>query len=698
MAINWNSDVSYRFEDASKTIQRAAQPVLEFFSAGFEITWFETRDTRLWAAFLKPLPSVRERYALDKEFYLIGHDYEQDLQKKTFQVEPHSAEAYRLNPQVRFLASSAPGLREACASWSMNTPMMFVPVETQVLRHVTGPQKRQELLHELLRGSLWQVDRFDESEPVHSPGEFYGRESLVQQVLHKCVNGSPLAVFGLRKIGKTSLLRRVQQRIEGNTERLSLSAFVQCNRVDIKSGRSKDVLRQLIEQWLRSARMLLERTECTANVDAVAALKKVLNNPRKSSDPAAIFSAFRKDFDALHSVLGQVRHKTRVEQLSVVAFFDEVDHIYPHLEGSNYWRQEFFDLWDGLQTTLRDHDSFAFVLCGVNPAGIEQGSLLGRPNPLFSVSRIYVKPMPREEASELMRGLGRPMGLQFDDEAVQRAHELVSGHPALLRQLGSLVHRQLADRTDNILVNRPMIEQVYARHKRSFLQHVEWILTHLKTVAPDEHRLLLDLCRTGSLSYFTEWAQSEFRDAFAQHLADYGLIDFHADRPRVQMSVIVDAIATPKSGTFESQLLDLQELCGVIERLIRSRLASDLARERSLDDAVEIIVGCVPAAAHSRPRNREQLRQLGLASGLRAVVDSLNWEDYILLVESNYESLALNPAGSDKQQVISRMRDGVKRIHLVRHNNQTELRSEIERLGFPGFAASITWIRELFSS
>jgi hypothetical protein len=52
--IDFRGDALASFNKASTVTKDDARPVLDFLSAGFDITWFQERSPRLWLAVLKP--------------------------------------------------------------------------------------------------------------------------------------------------------------------------------------------------------------------------------------------------------------------------------------------------------------------------------------------------------------------------------------------------------------------------------------------------------------------------------------------------------------------------------------------------------------------------------------------------------------------------------------------------------------------
>ncbi len=73
---------------------------------------------------------------------------------------------------------------------------------------------------------LTQLDPYTESKPIHDPTWFYGRDKIMQRLPAILLQGQHIGILGLRKVGKTSLIKQIQQRfIETPTVYIDCQAF-----------------------------------------------------------------------------------------------------------------------------------------------------------------------------------------------------------------------------------------------------------------------------------------------------------------------------------------------------------------------------------------------------------------------------------------------------------------------------------------
>jgi len=244
-------------------------------------------------------------------------------------------------------------------------------------------------------------------------------------------------VFGLRKIGKTSLLGRVQDLLDSDTSSgVNVTAFLRCNAARLRGGRWFAVVSDLIAQWTKRINDIAVNQGSKTQVRELR-LPAVLATGRPAPTDSAVGEAFEKDVAKL---MKAGRSLADARSIRFIAIFDEADRLYPSAPDAGWWKGDYFSLWDTLQSLragLDDPAELVYFLGGVNPSGVEAGSLVQRPNPLFELSKIFLSPLPRDESDSLLTGLGARVGLTFDDSALALAHDITGGHPWLLRKLGA---------------------------------------------------------------------------------------------------------------------------------------------------------------------------------------------------------------------------------------------------------------------
>jgi hypothetical protein len=134
-----------------------------------------------------------------------------------------------------------------------------------------------------------------------------------------------------------------------------------------------------------------------------------------------------------------------------------------------------------------------------------------------------------------------------------------------------------------------------------------------------------------------------------------------------------------------------------IEDLIRVRISNDATAGRLPEEAVAFVVEAIPKEAKNRPKSREQLRALGVSAGMRALVEALNWGDYLLILGSPDSGIVWSGPPmeiTERQALLSEM---IAVVHLARHNNDSELQKYFESPGYNSITSKSARCREMLS-
>jgi len=693
MTINFHYEAGPAFESARPITKESASPVLEMLSSCFQINWFRETAPNLWLAVIKPSSAIAEHFGLAHEYFVIGNGYPQDFHQRTLKQDPPETVVDRLDPTIRFVASNAVRAEAFCAAWAQKNKSTVIVLHT--LNSSDIPAADQ--LYKMLSASLWRRDFFAEAEPVRDPSEFFGREVVVNELYTKILLGAPVAIFGLRKIGKSSLLGRLEDLIEQDDSAISVTVSLIGNSTRLKSGRWWHAAQDAISGWQTKLQRLATQLGSKVHPKAERLGSAIA---KKESDTRTLAIAFERDIGSLLKAAKSLKSETGRDAVRLVLFLDECDHFYPHLVDSGHWRTDFFSFWNALQgikRSLESPDELVYVLGGVNPSGVEQGSLLGQANPLYETQRVYLGPMTKPEADSLLIGLGGRMGLDFETSALDCSYDLVGGHPLLIRRLGSAVHENALNRSDRKNVTTRDVDKAFKKKKRDLFNQVAWFLEHLARVAPDEERLLRDIAQGGSQAYAELWVDDDFRETYAYHLERYGLLRFDSDLPVISLALIKDALQRPVATEFVEQKGQLKDIIEVIEQAVRIRLRMDLERDVLPDEAVARVVSSIPSDAKNRAMARQELLDLGSVAGVGAVLESLNWGDYEILLDKCYGDIEWSGAEITKADRLANIKAAFKDAHIVRHNNDHQLKEMLDQQGFQPVYERFTLVREMLA-
>lgn len=441
--------------------------------------------------FLKPRESAKRLYGLDREVLLWcsthPHFQARDIDKLSAVVRDNGA---RLSRQFAILVTTYDrGSRSLLEAESGRD---------QSLVHVTLDELRTHGLEVLLSRHLYSRDLFDVSGATLRATDFFGRRDLIDRISSEIEVGvSQVGIFGLRKVGKTSLLNRIADKLQN-------SGRVMVARLDL--------------QWTTA---INDRPEYTlwamgesifASHRAIRALKGLRLFGRHEifsdiKDPDSIWELFAHD----------LRLIARSERRRICVLVDEIERMYEEPEVRGFVR--FWRLLRGLDQ--ENPGTFRFIVGGTSPQCSEAGQVSGLDNPLFNYLKVeYLGPLSEEDSAKLLNTLGGTMGLHFDESAVQWAMRQCGGHPALLRALGSVVHRKELSRTSPIELGDVRVAGSEPTLRQRVAPVLDQMLASLRDEYPDEYEILMALAR-GGVHEFREYA-SEFPSE-VRRLRKYGL-------------------------------------------------------------------------------------------------------------------------------------------------------------------------------
>jgi hypothetical protein len=229
------------------------------------------------------------------------------------------------------------------------------------------------------------------------------------------------------------------------------------------------------------------------------------------------------DMLAFKRALQTLLRKAGPDEFHLVIALDEIEYLCPpdrmHLDTAQ--TQEIPQFFGVLRSLVQETDNFTFLIAGLASASIEDGTLFGRHNPLFSWAKpYYVPPFLPAEATQLLRELGRRMGIRWQINAEDEVYAQTGGHPYLLRDLASAVTRRLPLNARERHVTRGAVHRHLVDWRRSVAGNLSEILAHIQRYYPAE-RLLLDYLLEDQEA-FAELAEAEPQQL--HHLLKLGLV------------------------------------------------------------------------------------------------------------------------------------------------------------------------------
>jgi len=443
---------------------------------------------------LKPTNIYFDMFNLDKEIIVVFSDYE-TVQARTFDVFEHIARrqsSLRVDKICNILISADVSVEESLADLVKNEPEteIIIPFSYNELEKVTDPF----FFRNRFRKYFYTRDLFAFEAPLKKDIYFFGRNDLIQELINRLKSGENSGLFGLRKTGKTSLINGIERNLLKDNIK---TAIVDCQDTSFNQRRwfealyyicvkVKDVLKTEIE--FPTEEMFTEKNSSYLTEEFFKACSIELNGP-------------------------------------IFLIFDEIENISINTAPAPHWSEgiDFALFWQSLRSIFqRNTNLFSYLIVGTNPTCIELPKIQNIDNPIFNhFTPLYIPGFSVKESREMIRKLGRRMGLQFDEVVYSKITEDFGGHPFLMRHVCSLISKDIKELERPVKVGR----QAYSRAKKSFIlnhsNYLEMIISVLKDYYSDEFEMLSFLAND-DLETFNEFA--ELHPSYTMHLLGYGLL------------------------------------------------------------------------------------------------------------------------------------------------------------------------------
>lgn len=571
--------------------------------------------------YVQPTYRLGETLLTSRELLLVVTDFVNVQARHITMVERELGRASgRLEPGMAIVVHQDPDGNSKLRDWGRERGLTVLPV-------CGSPAvPRGDALEQALCEGIYSHDPFDLTGPVRSVHQFFGRPD-VPDVARRLRTGHIQALFGIRKIGKTSVLNRIQ------AESMSVHAMA-CVMADLSddslSGLDAGALLSSIADATERA---LESEESYARVVPVATVT------------SAAESASR------------LIQLTDSANRPILLTLDEIDYIAPSSPLAPHWRGEFNIFFRALrqvyQECARRSRPFSVMLCGVSSHWFAVEEIDGVENAALAfVPETYLPPLERRQSVHMIQAVGRSAGLIFDDESANALAATASDIPFWVRRAGSYVNSCFE------LENRPFsleeeavstlcaefVEVEGAQLAFSSLRHLFRIYPQLGVTAVDvmngrrvervPQPLLSALGRYGIIGNGVEpsgpMMEAGLRQWETEHYKDTPELPLQFKEEPVRSAVEAGSISAAGEEEWASLLSEVSVRRNVCERDLRDLVLTiirvELANRDDGRTPADVLIGAVQ---HER---REHVR----SSSARAVARSLLWSELINVIKRNW--------------------------------------------------------------
>lgn len=356
-----------------------------------------------------------------------------------------------------------------------------------------------------ITGTLYSTDLYAQKTPV-TQDQFFGRAQTLKEIRANIKNGQISGVFGLRKSGKTSILKQLDITAPDD----QCYVYYDLEKCDSpKYGRP-------IPNLLISLADLV-RDHLKKKGAWVAGVASFIDKSRAASEYATV--------DNFQRMMNETLKNRRNVTITLVLCLDEIEHLLPYdvdsmpLGANQDEIARFFGL---LRALMQENPNFSFILAGITGYAFEKSQVYGRSNPLFQLSApIWLSSLTLEDSSTLLRKIGARQGMTWSDEAIDLAWQESGGHPLFLRKIASMAFSSLDPaRLDTARVTRQDVALHIADFQSVSASVANQILAHYFEFYREDQEIL-------ELNWDKEASQREIRETFPdsiQRVLDLGLV------------------------------------------------------------------------------------------------------------------------------------------------------------------------------
>ena len=406
-----------------------------------------------------------------------------------------------LNSSLAFVAiPRTSGVRDFLMSVLSENNEAILPIDEQLLE---AGSKSRDQLQEIFSQYLGVRDLYDSTLPV-SGRRLFGRERLLVELADQVHKGEFIGVFGLRKMGKTSLMYQLRD------EKLKDEAVAY---VDLQAspglaiGSFSPVLweieRDLVER-------LAPRFPSVKDILRLGRFSRYSDAALSGVSPALLFAEDIREF------LDAIIAKKFPGITRLVIILDELERCLP-LAGQPAMAGylEFFGLLRGLAQTERYRNIISSVVVAANASISEKGYWEGRENPVFSLYKtLFLPPLSKPDTRQMIQSLGKGMSVYWTEKAVDEIYDECGGHPFLTRVLCSQICKKMVQRP--LQVSDVLVRQEAPLFIQDKSDKFEQITELLHAHFPEEEKFL-DRLAMGIQS-------DSISDESIRHLIGYQLI------------------------------------------------------------------------------------------------------------------------------------------------------------------------------
>lgn len=471
------------------------------------------KSTEYLVCFFKPTFDMRSMYSLGNEILIVCcSDGMNDFKSRTkdfidYMLVTNNEFKNRLDKVTCFVIDGDIDIVNKVKLDRSENPDARLIVPFSI--HELNNDFSNDILSNRMREFLYEKDLFGIAVPLKNDMLFFGKDrtDIISELYARYKQGEEGGLFGLRRIGKTSILNLLKLRV---VEADGVAVYFDCSSSHHLHWNNfiLYIVKTIVNEYLNDEQ----------HKEEIKKLSDEINEQDRYLAQNAIQS-FIHDIQSIYKLIGNKR---------ILIILDEIESIGYKTSPSDWWREQNDALyfWQAIRTLIQMHSEYlSFVIAGVNPMCVEIQSINGYDNPIFGmINPIYTSLFGYDDIKNMISSIGGRLGISFEDAIYVKLMEDYGGHPFLIRQVCSKINNELNANH----VSRPTTVTRYNyslksdEYRLAMTSVIEQILGVIENYYPGEFKLLKRLALDGRSAFKKEIALGE---KGIQHLIGYCIVE-----------------------------------------------------------------------------------------------------------------------------------------------------------------------------
>lgn len=454
-----------------------------------------TSNSKYKYILLRPTDIYIEMFNLDREVIVLFSDYT-NFQSRTLDAFEQAAKqlsSLRVDKTCYILISKDLNIEENISELIKKEPetaniVPFTYDETQ------KANSDGYFFRNRVQKYLYNRDLFSFEAPLKSDWLFFGRNEIILSTINRMKGGNNSGIFGLRKTGKTSLINAISRNLQKNGE---IVTTIDCQSPSVNK-----------RKWNEAIYYVCKKTKD--------------DNYLQSYLPEEIEFTEKNSADILAKFVRDVNNE-RGKKLFLI--FDEIENISRITSPTEHWSKgsDFLYFWQTMRTVFQTVGiNLAYLIVGTNPSCIETPRIDSSDNPLFNhFTPTYLPGFDIRSTRDMIRRIGKRMGVNFEEAIYTNINEEYGGHPFLIRQVCSIIARRTFSQKKPISIGKISYRDAVKDFGENSFNYLEMIIGVLKEHYSEEYELLITLANEDN-EIFKE--NSSKKQNSLAHLLGYGIL------------------------------------------------------------------------------------------------------------------------------------------------------------------------------